>query len=321
MTFKTIFTIAALSVLLLQSAEARKLYKYQDADGVWHFSDRPPQNETQNVETTRLPVTRRSRKVALRRRGGTSDASYHIINEYRGPVEVQLELAERNNVRVQPQLPHRFIVPGGSEIKAIVVRPQLPRYSWSFQPRYQYMLGDPNAAHEPQKPYLAPFAPGHSFPISQGFGGEFSHSLPDSEYAVDIAMPEGTPIHAARDGVVMDVANDFYGAGTEAKYMARANLIRILHDDGTMAVYAHLHLDSAQVSPGMRVSAGQFIARSGNTGFSTGPHLHFVVQKNAGMRLVSVPFEFAGENDEGIAPESNMMIYSYRRPEHAFAGN
>ena len=74
----------------------------------------------------------------------------------------------------------------------------------------------------------------------------------------------------------------------------RANHVRILHDDGSMAVYAHLQPESVVVRAGARVRAGQQIGSSGNTGFSTGPHLHFAVQLNRGMRLESVPFRIEG---------------------------
>jgi murein DD-endopeptidase MepM/ murein hydrolase activator NlpD len=59
-------------------------------------------------------------------------------------------------------------------------------------------------------------------------------------------------------------------------------------------VYAHLQEGGVLVRIGQRVRAGQQIGLSGNTGFTTGPHLHFVVQVNRGMRLESIPVRIAG---------------------------
>ena len=94
----------------------------------------------------------------------------------------------------------------------------------------------------------------------------------------------------------MMVERDFYGAGLDKeKFGSRANHVRVLHGDGSMAVYAHLKLESASVSPGQRLRRGQQIGLSGNTGFSTGPHLHFAVQVNRAMELTSVPFRVEGD--------------------------
>jgi murein DD-endopeptidase MepM/ murein hydrolase activator NlpD len=237
-----------------------------------------------------------------------SEPTFFVINEYRGPVEIELKLAKSYNVASFPPLPKRFVVPAASEIRAVVLRPQ-KQGSWEYQTSYRYMLGDPQAQHNPQQPYRVPFAEGLTFPVSQGFRGVYSHNTPSSEYAVDIGMPEGTDVYAARDGIVMDVSNDFFSGGADRdKFVDRANLIRIVHEDGTMAVYGHLRLESAQVAVGARVRRGQLIGKSGNTGFSSGPHLHFVIQKNAGLKMISVPFEFAGAGNQPITPQQGMML-------------
>ena len=106
---------------------------------------------------------------------------------------------------------------------------------------------------------------------------------------MDIAMPEGTPIIAARGGVVVKIENDQTGKGANPS----GNFVRILHNDGTMGVYLHLMRGSVSVREGERVVVGSALARSGNTGNSTGPHLHFVVQRNVGGSLESIPYEFA----------------------------
>ena len=78
-------------------------------------------------------------------------------------------------------------------------------------------------------------------------------------------------------------------------------MVRIYHDDGTMTLYAHLNWNSIRVVPGQRIRRREYIADSGNTGFSTGPHLHFVVQTNRDGSIVSVPVEFSDRDGRGIA--------------------
>jgi len=87
--------------------------------------------------------------------------------------------------------------------------------------------------------------------------------------------------------------------------------VQVLHDDGTSAVYAHLQLDSVRVRPGQRVERGEYIASSGNTGFSTGPHLHFVVLRNAGLRSESVPVRFAGPGGASVTARSGQALVAY----------
>ncbi|MBP8174517.1 MAG: M23 family metallopeptidase, partial [Aeromonadaceae bacterium] len=113
-------------------------------------------------------------------------------------------------------------------------------------------------------------------------------------YAIDMPMPEGTPVLAAKAGVVLDMKMYFAGHSNDPADRARTNFIRLLHPDGTMTVYVHLRTASARVSIGQSVATGEMIAESGNTGYSSGPHLHFAVQRNNGKRLVAIPFHFNG---------------------------
>lgn len=129
---------------------------------------------------------------------------------------------------------------------------------------------------------------GGPFRLSQGANGNYSHFTREGRYALDIAMPEGTPIVAARAGVVIKIENNQRGRGPHPS----GNYVRIRHADGSMGVYLHLLHGSVLVSAGQRLEQGSLLARSGNTGNSTGPHLHFVVQRSVGLAMESIPFEF-----------------------------
>lgn len=285
---------------------AKKLYKYQDKQGKWHYSDQQPDTQ-QDIEIKQLKVTAK-RRVRLIEDVNEKKPEYSIRNEYFGPVEVELVFTRQDNVRSKPELPNRFVVQSGKSKPLLQIGAVNQAHSWSYSLNYRYMIGDPEARHNDAFRYLPPFDPADRFQITQAFGGEFSHQDDENKYAVDIAMPVGTPLYAARAGIVMAVDNDFYRGGTDNQvFRSRANSIRILHDDGSMALYAHLQLEQAQVNPGMSVKAGQLLAYSGNTGYSSGPHLHFVIQVNKGMALVSVPFNFL-THDGATQPQFGMWL-------------
>ena len=138
---------------------------------------------------------------------------------------------------------------------------------------------------------------GGPFRVSQGPLGGYSHFTREGRYAMDFAMPEGTPIIAARGGVVVKTENLQAGRGTHPS----GNFVRILHPDGTMGVYLHLMQGSVVVGEGQRVAQGELLARSGNTGRSSGPHLHFVVQRAVGKAMESIPYQF--EQPLGALPD------------------
>lgn len=175
-----------------------------------------------------------------------------------------------------------------------------------------HIPGDPLSRHAPDRPYRLPYAVESRHAVSQAYPERITHTDPSSWHAVDFAMPLGTGVYAARAGVVMQVAADYYRSETDsAGGPAPANLIRILHTDGTMGVYAHLSGHSIAVVPGEHVARGQHIADSGNTGFSTGPHLHFVVQRNRGGAIASVPVHFAGLGGRPLGLRSGDMPVAY----------
>lgn len=292
---------------LAPPAGAKRIYSYRDDSGVMHFSDRPPETASAEVTETLIDVDPK-RMVYLREDGPQDDRRYSLWNGYGGPIEVLMSFVDADNIVSEPPLPGTIVIPPQQHSQVLQVQPVDDRRPWQYRLSYRFVHGDPRARPDPAAVYLLPFDAGLRMRIDQGFGGKYSHSESHSLHAVDISMDVGTPVRASRAGVVMSVESDFHGAGTDiARYGDRANHIRIVHADGTMAVYAHLELESVVVGIGDRVSAGEVIARSGNTGFSTGPHLHFVIQRNSGGELVSVPFEFS-ISGERVKPEAGKML-------------
>ncbi len=216
-----------------------------------------------------------------------------------------VELLEALNVVTDPPLPATFVLPEPGESHLVTVRQDNPYEASRFRLSYTSVPGDPGARPDLKQRYQLPFRRGERFLVGQAFGGVVSHTDEQSFYAVDLGMPEGTPVLAARDGIVMHVEEDFFGAGLDAqKYASRANSVRVLHEDGTMAVYAHLALESVAVRPGRVVTAGELLGLSGNTGYSSGPHLHFAIQHNDAGRLKSLPFRFLTGGEEGETPKA-----------------
>lgn len=313
-TIKTGFASLLIATVPLHDAYAKHIYKYHDADGVLHFTDTPPDTDVE-VETRRVKVEPQTAvRISTDKSGGRSRQI--IQNRLYGPMEVQLRFVEADNVRAEPPLPDSFLLPRGFRGEKVVYKPINPRKGWRYKVNVRYVPGDPSARHDTSVLYIPPFPADKRFLVSQGFNGTSTHKDSiGSKYAVDLPMPIGTPIRAVRDGVVMEINEDFYGAGTDIGYDGpRANSIRILHGDGSMSLYAHLRLEGVFVQPGDVVLAGEVIGESGNTGFSTGPHLHFAIQVNRGMQLASVPFNFINRKGEAVRPDTGVRLRGVATP-------
>lgn len=301
-----ILILLILTIFCAVSARAEKLYKSRGEGGTPVFSDRPVAN-TQVLEVKQVEVAQKA-CFSMTKRGSKENLQLYGVNECYGPVEFSFVMNEGENVAWDRPKRFKVVVSARKTQPLVHVWQADKRRGFKYSYTTEFVSGDPAARHTPHRPYLFPVPSGMGYRITQAFHGKSTHTHPRSLYAVDIVMPEGTAIYAARAGVIMEVANDFFTAGKNASYAEKANFIRILHDDGTMALYAHLKLESIQYPAGTRVERGQIIGESGNTGYSSGPHLHFVIQKNAGLELRSIPFEFADRSGRGFTPAAGMIV-------------
>lgn len=223
---------------------------------------------------------------------------FHVRNTLHGPIGLEVRFDAVDNMRSEPRMPFLVTIAARTEAAVVDVLQVDPQRGASFTLGWTAFPGSPGARHSDAAHYRVPLAPSSQWTLDQGFGGEFSHQFPESRHALDFGVAVGTGVVAARDGVVMQVEDRYRGGGLDfARFGTRANEIRVLHADGTMGVYVHLDTGSAVVVPGDRVAAGTPIARSGATGYVSGPHLHFAVQVNTGRRLESVPFDMDGVDE------------------------
>ncbi len=297
MMLKALLNSATIVLLVLSTdAFADKLYKYKNDKGKWVFTDRKPA-EIQKVETLEFKDNRK----AIPKPGvftSNKDGKYYLFvyNPYFAPIEVQVKSA------VFESGVHREVISANTSKTLYESEQKIPAMSYTLR------LGDPEAKNDKQ-PFLFPVSSKTSHRITQSFNGKFSHFSKPNIYAVDIATPVGTYISAAKAGTVIWVKDDYHMGGRKEYFLDKANYVNILHEDGTYAVYAHILLGSAMVKPGDVVEAGERIARAGSSGYSTGPHLHFVVRKNTGLKTVSVPFSFVDKQAKVFTPQAGMKVY------------
>jgi murein DD-endopeptidase MepM/ murein hydrolase activator NlpD len=306
---RTAVRSALLIALACAPLLAQTAYKYRDANGQWVFTDRgvptaaPSNSFALDKEDSGL-------RLAVDRvdKGGSTELT--AVNDCRCVATFELTVVDSAVAAIASGSTYPAMLEPGTRQKLLEVpltaAGQLAiRYSWKAA------IGAPDAVHAPPRPYRAPFAVGSTYQISQAYPARFTHVTPDSEYAVDIALPDGTPVYSAREGTVINVRHDSFHGGAAAAMLDQANLVEILHNDGTIAVYAHLHWDTIRVRIGERLTRGQYIADSGNTGFSSGPHLHFAVIRNSGVANVSIPIQFAGVAGAPVTPVTHMSLTAY----------
>ncbi len=197
---------------------------------------------------------------------------------------------ELENMRPSVRLPLTDSFPGGSRTLIMTLRVKEPGDRWAFSFNLKWILGNYKARHRQGHVYQLPYSSGDEYLVGQGFLGGATH---EGKYAIDWDMPVGTPIRAARGGIVMELVEDFTEGRPDPSLSTKANYVKIRHNDGTIGNYVHLDENGVQVQMGDAVRTGDIIAISGDTGFSSGPHLHFEVYsatRELGRRTIPIKF-------------------------------
>ena len=125
-------------------------------------------------------------------------------------------------------------------------------------------------------PSVCPLS-GRDFVLTSPFGmrrNPFT-KVADFHAGLDLAAPQGTPVHAPAEGVVVFAGR--YDLRQNVSWWRYGNLVVLRHDDRFVTLFGHLH--SVAVKSGQRVDQGQVIGAVGNTGWSTSPHLHYEVRR------------------------------------------
>ncbi|MFW6057393.1 MAG: M23 family metallopeptidase, partial [Persicimonas sp.] len=151
-----------------------------------------------------------------------------------------------------------------------------------------------------------PFREGFKTKVMQGFHGYLSHKE-DLAFSIDFRCAEGTPIAASKSGRVWAVREDSNKGCADPSCVEDANYVIIDHGDGTYSEYYHLSQFGSIVEPGEQVCRGQVIGMCGNTGFSSGPHLHYALTDTT-RHTVPVRMAEAGKRGFGyVSPETEYV--------------
>lgn len=168
--------------------------------------------------------------------------------------------------------------------RKVLYYPYRCAYNWKI------VIGDVTRTPDKDFIYGLPYPKDVSYKVSQGPGGSYSHK---DLFAYDFVMPVGTPVIAARNGIVALIKADSFTGGPDKAYENDGNFISVYNEDGSIANYFHLNTGGALVEEGQHVKKGDLIGYSGNTGFSNGPHLHFeLLQPDLDNMKKSIEFTF-----------------------------
>ena len=240
----------------------------------------------------------------------STESGASVIGWNRGSYDVTVEFEfQLNNMEVEGDEATMYVVePDGKKLLTSLLIKDLYQGS-SYQYAFTWTPGDVFAQHNDNVLYQLPYEIGKTYYVGQSCKSQGTHSKKHSEYAIDFALPVGTPIHAARGGTVIDLHELSNSGGLSAMHLHKGNFVQIEHDDGTFAAYHHMRTMGVKVAIGDRINTGDFIGYSGNTGYSSGPHLHFVVMKPESSRSsISIPVKWQAKRGVLSCPEAGKAL-------------
>jgi len=246
------------------------------------------------IKLRQLLVAKKEGGVVVYAEENEGDIDFYMENLFEMHVSATLFIKNVRGYESKTSLPHKLVLQPKVKVKVLTLNnTDSKKHVGSFSSHISWSKGSVEAKPDKDFVYVLPYDKSHK--VSQGFNGNTSHKG-TSKYAIDFAMPIGTPVLASRAGKVVEIVqrHDKHGMGLEMRSFA--NYVIIEHADKTLGRYFHLKQNSVSVTLGAEVKEGELLALSGDTGRTSGAHLHFVVTKaqeyKESYRSVSIPIKF-----------------------------
>lgn len=232
--------------------------------------------------------------------GNTVEISVRTLKSYDITLTLNMSFS---NMQADVEFPYTATFSGLQTTHVATLSVINPKSAWRWKGESFHWVKGTLGDHDDSYLYSLPYASGNAHKVIQGYNGTFSH-YDERAYCTDWAMPEGTPVHAAREGIVTATEDSNTMGGPDQSYADYGNYVTIRHNDGTTAEYWHFQPGGVRVSVGQHVEAGELIALSGNTGWSDSPHLHFCVYHALdGYTRESIPIQFNAQEGSAITLE------------------
>lgn len=237
-----------------------------------------------------------------------NDVVIYARNRKAFDISLELDFWLRNMHLAEPGKTE-FVVAASSHQKLVTLEISDPYSASGMQYSYWWVPGDIEAVHDSNALYQLPYRVGSTFYVGQSCNSNGTHQASHARNAIDFSLPVGTPVHAARGGVVVDLHEVSNSGGLSTMHYDKGNFVQIRHADGTIASYHHLRTMGVKVDLGDDIKTGDFIAYSGDTGYSSGPHLHFVVlQPESARKMNSVPVTWLAARGELSCPRAGRAL-------------